>query len=144
MMYFHTVIFTGKLDWKCNPQQLTSYVLWGRNYANHSHVTRPCASVFTHPRKGGDSRIVQVYQAIIVQLRAKWHIADWMVKGGEFRFHNCLLQRNVHSKGLWRRQEIYTESSGPKEGCFNEAKASSFTTRWVKWHQALMQTRRVS
>lgn len=36
-------------------------------------------------------------------------------------FTVAILQRYVHSKGAWRRQEIYTESSGPKEGCADPA-----------------------
>lgn len=54
-----------------------------------------------------------------------WNTAD-------FGFRGCILQRNVHSKGAWRRQEIYTESSGPKEGCSDPAQTPPGADRWVK------------
>lgn len=63
------------------------------------------------------------------------HTQVWMVKGRLNRLQNRLLHRNVHSKGLWRRQEIYTESSGPKEGCFHAFEASTRAVRWVRLWQ---------
>lgn len=43
---------------------------------------------------------------------------------------------NVHSKASWRRQEIYTESSGPKEGCAHPAQAPASAARWVEMSAA--------
>lgn len=38
---------------------------------------------------------------------------------------------DVHSEASWRRQEIYTESSGPEEGCAHAAQAPASAARWV-------------
>lgn len=46
--------------------------------------------------------------------------------------HACNSQRDVHSQGAWRRQEIYTESSGPKEGCADPAQTPAVPVRWVE------------
>ena len=109
-------------------------------YADHSSLSG-CASVFTHPQKKQDTsgRRSNVYWAGIERWWGKWQ-SHWSLgvwwNTGDFSFHGCILQRNVHSKGAWRRQEIYTESSGPKEGCTDPAQTPPVTVRWVKCHRA--------
>lgn len=97
--------------------------LWG---LFHEHLA---------PRSVG--RSVSEAAAILhthIHTHTEAHGSEWW-KGGKTRPQNRLLQRNVHSKGLWRRQEIYTESSGPKEGCFHALEASARAVRWVSLWQ---------
>lgn len=103
------------------------------------------ASVFTHPQKKNkkeqdtSGRRMNVYRASIEwwcgKWQTHWRLGVWW-NTGDFSFHGCISQRHVHSKGAWRRQEIYTESSGPKEGCADPAQAPSVTVRWVRCQRA--------
>lgn len=111
------------------------------SYKLTTHLYTSCPSVFTHPLKKEDTsgRCANVYRAGIVRWWGKWQ-SHWRLRSwwstGDFSCHGCILQRDVHSQGAWRRQEIYTESSGPKEGCTDPAQAPPVHVRWVKCHRA--------
>lgn len=101
-----------------------------------------CASVFTHPQKNrtppasvGRMFTEQAIERWWGKWQSHWSLGVWW-STGEFSLHGPISQRNVHSKDSWRRQEIYTESSGPKEGCAYPAQAPPHAVRWVKCHRA--------
>lgn len=93
------------------------------------------ASVFTHPPKRGEPRplgecLPSSHREALRKVTVADRLRAWWSAGDSSR-HGCILQRDVLSQGAWRRQEVYTESSGPKEGRTDPAQAPPVHVRWV-------------
>lgn len=118
---------------------------WSYN-ADHPpfvQVALPCLHTPTKKRTPADVGRMFTEQASRggeEKWQSHWRLRTWW-KTGDFSCHGRIVQRDVHSQGAWRRQEIDTENFGPKEGCTDPAQAPPVHARWVKRHRACASPR---